>query len=113
MTQMGCESEKSGPPIAHATERANNTLMGKSATFLSGGDSQPARGGYTPSVITATRTRYHVLELANTVKLDATPAPAIAANPAVTKKSPLGRAIVTASSSQQPQSRAVAWPDLP
>ena len=99
MTQMGCESEKSGPPIAHATERANNTLMGKSATFLSGGDSQPARGGYTPSVITATRTRYHVLELANTVKLDATPAPAIAANPAVTKKSPLGRAIVTASSS--------------
>ena len=43
MNQMGCESEKSGPSIAHATERPNNTLMGKSVTFLSGGDSEPAR----------------------------------------------------------------------
>ena len=99
MNQMGCGSEESGPSIAHATERPNNTLMGKSATFLSGGDSQPASRGYAPSVIAATRTKYHVLGLANTVKIDARPAPAIAANPAVTKKSPLGRAIVTASSS--------------
>ena len=99
MNQMGCESEESCPSIAHATERPNNTLMGKSATFLSGGDSEPARRGYTPTVTTATRTRYHMLALSNTVKLDATPAPAMAANPAVTKKSPLGREIVTASSS--------------
>ena len=99
MNQMGCESEESGPSIAHATERPNNMLMGKSATSLSDGDSQPARRGYTPIVTTATRPRYHVLALANTVKLNAAPAPAIAANPAVTKKCPLGRAIVTASPS--------------
>ena len=45
MNQMGCGSEESGLSIADATERPNNTLMGKSATFLSGGDSEPASKG--------------------------------------------------------------------
>ena len=112
MTQMGCESEKSGPPIAHATERPNNTLMGKSATFLSDGDSQPAKTG-APRVAAARMSSHVLVVLSSTVNPKATPAPVIAANPAVTKKSPLGRAIVTASSSQQPQSRAAARPDCP
>ena len=85
--------------MAEAMERLTKTLIGKNATYIRRGDNQPARSGYAPSVTTATRTRYHVLALSNTVKIDATPAPAIAANPAVTKKSPLGRAIVTASPS--------------
>ena len=96
MNQIGSESEESGPWMAEAMERLTKTLIGKNATYIRRGDNQPARRGYTPSVITAARIRNHVPALSNTVKPNETPAPAIAANPAVTMESPLGRAIVTA-----------------
>ena len=96
MNPMVSESGESGPSMAEATVRLPKMLMENNRTFIRCEDSHPARKGNGPSVITVRRMRSQVLALSNTVKPNATPAPVIAANPAVTKKSPLGRAVVTA-----------------
>ena len=79
--------------------RGRGVGMNLDACFSSG-DDQPARKGKTTSEITVIRIRSEVLVrlvvLSNTVKPNATPAPVMAASPAVTTEWPLGRAIVTA-----------------
>ena len=87
--------------MAVAMERLASTPTGKNQACSSSGDNQPATtGDDTASGIAVARMRSQVLVvLSSTVKPNATPAPVIAASPAVTTGWPLVRANVTKSPS--------------